>query len=100
MVDHITNAIDHEKITVVVFIDLKKTYVWYDKSRTSFSHIRIKLDYTIDIAGEEIEQLNCTKFLGAFVDDKSNWTNHILKVKNKLSKSISVIYRSSAFFFR
>jgi retron-type reverse transcriptase len=56
-----------------------------------------KLKVSIDIAGENIEQVQCTKFLGVLVDENLNWKNHITYLKQKLSKCIGIVYRSRFF---
>ena len=38
-----------------------------------------------------------TKFLGVIIDDKLNWSDHILYVKNKISKSIGIIHKTHNF---
>ena len=44
-------------------------------------------------AGEEIERVAFNKFLGVTKYEKLTWKHHILHVKQKLSKCISIIYR-------
>ena len=58
------------------------------------------------IPGGVIVQSNCktifrvksTKFLGVIIDDKLKWTAHIQYIKNKLSKSIGIMYKCRNYF--
>ena len=40
---------------------------------------------------------NTTKFLGLIIDNKLKWTEHITYIKNKISKSIGILYRTRSF---
>ena len=44
---------------------------------------------------EEIEKIHVTKFLGVYIDYRFDWKSHIDHIINKVSKSISIIYRAS-----
>ena len=35
-----------------------------------------------------------TKFLGVVIDSKLNWKDHVVLVKSKLSKSISIMHKA------
>ena len=41
-----------------------------------------------------VEQVNSTKFLGVYIDDKLNWNVHIDYISKKISKNIGVITRA------
>ena len=57
-----------------------------------FHRTRIKGDHhAIIIGGNPLTYFNNTKFLGVIIDHKLNWSNHILYIKNKVSKSIGII---------
>ena len=43
----------------------------------------------------EIEKVHVTKFLGIYIDNRLDWKRHIDLIINKVSKSISIIYRAS-----
>ena len=58
--------------------------------RTRIKHIR---NFKIYICNNAIDRLINTKFLGDIIDSKLNWTAHILYIKNKISKSIGIIYK-------
>ena len=38
-----------------------------------------------------------TKFLGVIIDHKFEWNDHITYVKNKISKSIGILYKIQRF---
>jgi Reverse transcriptase (RNA-dependent DNA polymerase) len=41
--------------------------------------------------GHSIEQVECTKFLGVYIDNKLNWKQHIQHVSSKISKAVGMI---------
>ena len=45
------------------------------------------------IDGYVLEQTDCTKFLGVFIDSKLNWSNHINHISLKISKGLGIICR-------
>ena len=42
---------------------------------------------------KEIEKVHVNKFLGVYIDYRLDWKRHIDHIINKVSKSISIIYR-------
>ena len=59
-----------------------------------FHRARIKQGYNkIIIRNTEISLVRSTKFLGVIIDDKLNWKEHIQYIKNKISKSIGILYK-------
>ena len=56
-----------------------------------FHHTRIKDDYqTIIIDGNPINYTKKQNFLGVIIDHELNWSDHILYIKNNISKSIGI----------
>ena len=47
----------------------------------------------ISIRNNAIDEVKSTKFLGAIIDDKLKWTEHIQYIKNKISKSIGILIK-------
>ena len=56
-------------------------------------HVNNNIKIRIDM--EEIEKVHVTKFLGVYIDYRLDWKRHIDHIINKVSKSISIIYRAS-----
>ena len=48
---------------------------------------------TVTLGNDVIQIKNNCKFLGVFLDDKLNFTEHIRHVLNKLSRSAGILYR-------
>ena len=65
----------------------KTNYMVFGKTRSVLSNCHI---YINDI---ELEQVSSNKCLGVYIDNKLNWHKHILHVKNKIAKSLSIMYK-------
>ena len=55
-------------------------------------HIRPELDIRID--GHKIGEVDKTKFLGVFIDNKLNWKYHVKYISGKISKGIGMIIKA------
>ena len=51
---------------------------------------------TLKIGGEQIKRVDGARFLGVWVDHELKWTEHINKVRNKVSQLLGVIGRVSS----
>ena len=40
-----------------------------------------------------IERVNCNKFIGALIDSKLSWSDHVSYIRHKMSKNLSVMHR-------
>ena len=59
-----------------------------------FHGARIKAkDLNVEMQGNNIDCVTTTKYLGVIIDNKLNWTCHILYIKNKISKTIGLFYK-------
>ena len=59
-----------------------------------FHRTRVKCENrTITICDNSLTDSQNTQFLGVIIDDKLNWSDHILYIKNKISKSIGIIHK-------
>ena len=47
---------------------------------------------TITICDNSLTYSKNTKFLGVIIDDKLNWSDHILYIKNKIQETFTFIY--------
>ena len=60
-----------------------------------FHRSRIKtVDHDLILNGNVVKRVTSTKFLGIIVDDQLKWKQHINYIKNKISKSIGIIYKA------
>ena len=41
--------------------------------------------------GKTVQYVSTTKFLGVLIDNKIKWNDHIIYIKNEISKSIGVV---------
>ena len=56
---------------------------------------RVRNNINLNMDNTEIERVTVTKFLGVLVDENLNWKQHIIHVRNKLSKCSAIIYKAS-----
>ena len=47
---------------------------------------------------KQIDNVKFTKFLSIIIDENLNWNNHISYIKNKISKALGIINRTSKSF--
>ena len=70
-------------------VNLKKTmYMVFHRAKIKQTKQQVVID------NQDILLVNHTKFLGVIIDNKLNWTEHITYVKNKISKSIGILYKT------
>ena len=62
-----------------------------------FGKGRITSDIAITINQNIIERVCETNFLDIIIEDKLSWKAHILSVKSKLAKTMSIIYKTTFF---
>ena len=99
----------YEQVISILNKELKKVDVWLQANKLTmnlikthymvFHRSRIKHKYTheVQIKGNVINHVCNTTFLGIIIDSKLNWTDHINHIKNKISKSIGIIYKIRIF---
>ena len=83
--------------------ELSKLYAWFNVNKLSlnvtktnymiFSNKKIVSNVCVKINDDNIERVECTKFLGIMIDSKLTWKTHIVNVKRKLSKCLAILYR-------
>ena len=77
--------------------ELEKCDIWIkaNKHFMIFHRSRIKCEgVQITIRNENIKETNSIKFLGIIVDNKLKWHEHIIYIKNKVSRAIGIIYKA------
>ena len=89
----------------LVNFELNKLSKWFSINKLSlnvkktsymlFGNRHVNNDIKICIDMEEIEKVHVTKVLGVYIYYRLDWKRHIDHIINKLSKSISIIYRAS-----
>ena len=95
---------DHDTVTTILELktELLKIESWLVANRLTlnvskthymiFHRSRIKtVDHDLILNGNVVTS---TKFLGIIVDDQLKWKQHIDYIKNKISKSIGIIYKA------
>ena len=50
------------------------------------------------INGNRISEVNETKFLGVIIDNKLNWSPHIMHISKKMAKGIGIILKARKVF--
>ena len=90
----------YENVYKVVNEELKKCDNWITGSNWKthfmiFHRSRMKpVSAQISLRNENIKQTNSIKFLGIIVDNKLKWHEHIIYIKNKVSRAIGIIYKA------
>ena len=85
--------------------ELKKQNAWFYLNKLSFSLQKTNcITFSTNnsdssnqsaINGSNIERVNSTKYLGVYIDHHLNWKDHIAYISSKLSKSTSVVHKTS-----
>ena len=75
--------VDHNGLV----LNLKKT------NYMVFSPRKISTYQDVYIAGTKIERKTEARFLGVIIDEKLNWSSHILAVKTKMARYIGLLYK-------
>ena len=98
----------YDKLIDILNEELEKIDVWLKANKLTinikkthfmiFHRTRIKhKSRDVTIRGNSLTCTHNTKFLGVIIDDKLNWSDHILYIKNKISKSIGIILKTRSF---
>ena len=70
-------------------LNVKKTnYILFGRKYMTLSET-----HNVLIDGLRIERVQCTKFLGVFIDEKLNWKKHIEHIASKISKGLGAMGR-------
>ena len=95
-----------ENVCQLLNKELEKCDIWIKANKLTlnlkkkthfmiFHRSRIKSeDVQITIRNENIKETNSIKFLGIIVDNKLKWHEHIIYIKNKVSRAIGIIYKA------
>ena len=98
---------DIVSLFLTVNIELSKLALWFRINKLSlnikktsyimfgFKHLPNTCNnLKLNIDGCEIEKVECTKFLGVYIDSKLNWKTHAEHITIKISKGLGVIGRA------
>ena len=72
-----------------MYCELNKISLWFKANK-----LLLNLTKTKHSLFTFIERKNVTKFLGVLIDENLSWKQHINNVSTKISKSISILYKS------
>ena len=71
-------------------LNIKKTQVILFNAKNK----KVKEPLKLKINGENIKQVNSTKFLGIIIDSKLTWKQHIAHIQHKISKTTGIICKT------
>ena len=96
-----------EQITSLIENNLSLINTWTNKNRIKINNEKsniIAFSYRkniqlgrIKLGTSFINQINCTKFLGLYIDSNLSFKNHIDYILSKISKSVGILYRLSLY---
>ncbi len=87
--EHIFIWLSSNKLT----LNIEKThYMVFHRAK-----IKDRLSINVRMQGRPVNEAKSIKFLGVIIDNKLNWNEHIIYIKNKISKSIGIIYKTRKF---
>ena len=91
---------DQRKLKVVMNRELKKFFDYcvlnklsVNMNKTNFMLITSSKKKRINITIHNIEQKNCIKYLGIYLDEHINWKSQIAHANSKLAKSTGIFYK-------
>ena len=92
----ISNILNKELENISIWLEANKLTININKTHYMMFHrTRVKhiTNFKIHISNNVVDRSMNTKFLGVIIDSKLNWAAHILYTKNKISKSIGIIFK-------
>uniref|UniRef100_A0A3P8T4U6 Reverse transcriptase domain-containing protein n=1 Tax=Amphiprion percula TaxID=161767 RepID=A0A3P8T4U6_AMPPE len=103
----VSSGPDIKELLTTVEKELIKLKEWFNINKLSlnenktkfmvFGGVRANCETQLILNGVKIERVYDTKFLGVILDYKLSWKPHIEYIKQKLSKSIGIIYNTRDF---
>ena len=93
-------TLNQELKHLVEWLEANKLFL--NKDKTHFMIFSLKKSVTVEseilLNNTAIKQVPSTKFLGVYIDSKLSWKDHIVYVKNKISKGIGIINKTRKYF--
>jgi hypothetical protein len=98
--DDLIRNVNAEMIQLCDWFSANKLSLNLDKTNyIIFNQPKIyKKTFSITMCGTTIERVNVCKFLGIYVDEKLNWKKQIEHTRNKLARTLGIMYRTSYLF--
>ena len=92
----ISNILNKEFENISIWLVANKLTININKTHYMMFHrtrVKHNTNFKINISNNVIDRSMNTKFLGVIIDSKLNWAAHILYIKNKIYKSIGIIFK-------
>ena len=94
--DHLIDVMNNELCKLSEWMAINKLSLNVKKTKCMIFSLRKEpiSSKCVTLNGEIIDKVRTFKFLGVIIDDKLRWTDHVLYIKNKLSKGIGIICKA------
>ena len=99
-----TKGCNLQDIALIINKELKDISLWLKVNKLSLNikktHYMIvtskkkKEKVSIEIDGHPIDQVNNTKFLGVYIDNKLSWKKHISYIQGKIARGICIVTKA------
>ena len=91
--------INHNLLNISEWLRANKIMINTSKTKYVLYSYRggLKFDLDIKIGCDLIEQTECVKFLGVYLNSSLNVKNHILVLSKRISRNIGIIFRIKDF---
>ena len=95
----LVNTLNNELILVQSWINANKLSLNINKTQYMlFSHVLKELPNRVNINGTELQQVECTKFLGLYIDNDLSWASHINYLSKLLSRNTGILNKLKYYF--
>jgi hypothetical protein len=82
------DLVNNELVKINDWMKLNKLTINYDKTNyILFTNKKLNSGINIQLEGHTLKQVKETKYLGVIVNEKLNWEEHIVFIRNKLAKA-------------
>ena len=98
--DQMIETMNEELAKLVVWLNVNKLKLNVKKTHFMiFSSGRKEISYSnkLFICNDEIKAVKHTKFLGAIIDQRLSWENHITHIKKKVARGLAIISKAKKF---
>ena len=100
---------DVRTLELTINSELPKLTSWFRSNilslnvqKTNFIHFKGRKcsgaqQINVNLDGTRIERKTCTKFLGVYINDKLNWSDHVNHIATPISRNIGILYKVKSF---